>query len=300
MDSRSTEVSIIEEIPTTELYLLDDSQSHTEPIAIGTLQICRIQVSGTFFLFLAPDFRYVLSKTIQVLRAKDKRYILPTNQSGLLYGLVVRDPVKAKVEILDVVLEDQTEFIVHKNTFGDSVSTAVAKGGSWIAKGIKRGAALAAVGLMKGKEKVGKMMDERKERKKLAARAEIEAKSGQASQQLPLSSVASMMAMSRAVASTDVAFPPVPPPSAPLRNSASTVSSAVSDAVTSVSGSVKGIADRVVQQELGLSGGTQDLMKGLRLLNTVAGTVSRYVDPATVLRVATSAAQLVAPPRPPN
>ena len=301
MDSHIAEVSVIEELQTVELYLLDDSQTHTDPIAVGTLQICRIQVSGTFFLFLPPDFRYVLAKTIQVLRAKDKRYILPTNQPGMLYGIVIRNPEKAKVGILDVVLEDQTEFIVHKNTFGDSVSDVVAKGGSWLAKGIKRGAALAAVGLSKGKEKVCKMLDERKERKKLAARAQIQAKSEQADQQLPLSSVSSMLAMSRAVASTEANFPPVPPPAAPLHTSVSTVSSAVTEAAATVSGSVKGFADRVVQQQLGLAGGTQDLMKGLRLLNAAAGTVSRYVDPATVLRVASSAAQMIAPPpRPPH
>jgi hypothetical protein len=159
---------------------------------------------------------------------------------------------------------------------------------------------LAAVGLSKGKEKVSKMLDERKERKKLAARAQIEAKSGQADQQLPLSSVSSMLAMSRAVASTEAAFSPVPPPPASLHTSVSTVSSAVTEATATVSSSVKGFADRVVQQQLGLTGGTQDLMKGLRMLNAVAGTVSRYVDPATVLRVASSAAQMIAPPpRPP-
>lgn len=304
MEAHSTEVAVIEELPAAELYLLEDSQSATDPIAAGALQICRIQVSGTFFLYLPPDFRYVLSKTIKVLKGKDKRYILPTNQAGVLYGIVIRNPVKAKVALLDVVLEDQTEFIVHKHTFSDSVSSAVVTGGGWIAKGIKRGAVLAAVGFSKGKEKVNKMLDERRERKKAAARAQIEAKSSEASEQLPLSSVASMMAVNRAVASTDTSFAP-PPPAQPLTHSVSaaktSVTTAVTQTVAAASTSARVLADRVIQRELGLSGGTEDLMKGLRLLNAAA----KYVDPAKVLQVAASAAQVaanaaqvLAPPRP--
>ena len=79
---------------------------------------------------LSPIFQYVLAIGITTVKGRDKRYLLPTDDRAIFYGLTLDPKLKDDIALVDIILSENTRFSVEQS-ISDKFENAVKKG--WFA-----------------------------------------------------------------------------------------------------------------------------------------------------------------------